>query len=160
MPIALVLPSAGTAKLLPEAETLTECLRLADWTLQAGQALRAGVAMNQHLGADELPAPAGSDERRAAVEAVYRDRPADLSDYIAVRLGRCLRGRGTNASDRFAKACYDQTLWAATLFAYKRQGVALERVLSGPMPALAEAVYRSEQPEAEFRRDLLLECLN
>jgi hypothetical protein len=136
------------------------CFMVADWTLQAGEALRAGVPMREHLGTAEQP-----DERRVATEAVYRNRPGDLSDYLAARLGACLRERGSQAGDRFAKACYDQTLWAGSFFASRRRGESLDRLVEGyermglPLAALAEAVYRSQKPEPEFRRDLFLECL-
>lgn len=149
-------PVAAAGKMLPEAASLAECLLLADWTLAAGEALRAGVSEEQHLAAQ---ADAGS-ARRAAVEAVYRDRPRDLSDYIAAKLGPCLRSRGAPVGDLFAKGCYDQTLWAGMFFASKRRGVSLERLMQGPLAELAEAVYRSDSPELEFRRDVLVDCLS
>ena len=84
-----------------------------------------------------------------------------LSDHIAAQLGVCLRERGADVGDLFAKACYDTTLWAGTFFSLKRRGVTLERAMKGvPFPELAGAVYHSDRPEPEFRRDLLLDCLS
>jgi hypothetical protein len=68
---------------------------------------------------------------------VYRDRPRDLSDPIAAKLGPCLRERGADVG-----------------------GVTLERLMQGPLPELAEAVYRSESSETEFRQQLLVDCLS
>ncbi len=162
--LALALPGAPAAKLLPEAERLAECLNLADWTLGAGEALRGGVPKAEHSRARSEEAAAQREARRAAIDAVYDDRPGDLSDYIAAKLGACLRERGVDLGDRSAKACYDDTLWAGMFFASKRRGVALERLIEGyrstPFAGLAEAVYRSQQPEAHFRRDLFLGCVN
>jgi hypothetical protein len=171
--LALAIAPCTQAKLLPQAENFAACFLLADWTLEAGEALRAGVTKERHLSAGEQGAPARGEERRAAVEAVYRDRPGagELSEYIAARLGACLRGRGARMGDSLAKACYDQTLWAGTFFASKRRGVALERLIEGyggsgaafggvALAPLAEAVYRTDKPEFEFRRDLFLECVS
>jgi hypothetical protein len=124
-----------------------------DWALQAGEAPRAGVSKERHFVLQV-------DEARATIEEVYRDRPRDLSDYIAAKLGPCLRERGARAGDVFAKGCCDLTLWAGMLFASKRRGVPLKRLMEGPLPQLAEAVYRSEGTEAEFREDLLADCLS
>jgi hypothetical protein len=154
--LLVAFPLAASGKLLPEAAKFSECLLVADWTLDAGEALRGGISQERHVAAHENEVPA----RRATIEAVYRDRPRELSDYIAAKLGSCLRARGADAGDLFAKACYDQTLWARMLFASKRRGVSLERLMEGPLAPLAEAVYRSDLPEAEFRRDLLLDCLS
>jgi hypothetical protein len=151
--LVLAFPFAAFGKLLPETEKLAGCLRIADWTLQAGEALRAGISKERQFGLQ-------MDEARATIEQVYRDRPHDLSDYIAAKLGLCLRERGAAVGDLSAKACYDLTLWAGTFFASKRRGVALERLMQGPLPQLAEAVYRSERPEAEFREHLLVDCLS
>lgn len=157
MNIALVLlltfPLAAFGKLLPEAEKIAECLRVADWTLEAGEALRAGISKERHLALQ-------ADEARATIEEVYRDRPRDLSDYIAAKLGSCLRERGAQVGDLFAKACYDQTLWAGMLFASKRRGVRPERLMEGPLVELAEAVYRTQSSETEFRQNLLVDCLS
>jgi hypothetical protein len=71
-----------------------------------------------------------------------------------------LRERGADVGDLSAKACYDGTLWARMLFASKRRGVTLERLMQGPLPELAEAVYRSESSETEFRQQLLVDCLS
>jgi hypothetical protein len=142
------------AKLLPQAE----CLVQADWTLQAGEALRAGISKEQHLAAEE-----SAPQRSAVVEEVYRARPGDLSDYIAASLGACLRSRGAEIGDGFAKACYDQTLWAGMFFASKRRGDSLERLsqtYGGALAELAEAVYRSQLPELQFRQDLFADCLS
>jgi hypothetical protein len=168
--LALLLAPLACAKLLPQAETLAACFQLADWTLEAGEALSAGVAKERHMGAAEQEAPGPRETRRAAIEAVYRDRPRYLSDYIAAKLGACLRERGAQIGDLTAKACYDQTLWAGTFFASRRRGVALERLIEGyggsgaafggvALAPLAEAVYRTDKPELEFRRDLFLECV-
>lgn len=167
--LAFAFPLGASGKLLPDAEKLAACFLLADWTLQAGEALRVGVPKERHLIAGKGNASAGHEERRAAIEAVYRDRPGDLSDYIAAKLGACLRERGAEVGDLLGKACYDQTLWAGTFFASKRHGVTLQRLIEGygrgtvfagvPLAPLAEAVYRSEKPEFEFRRDLFVDCL-
>jgi hypothetical protein len=153
--LLVAFPLGASGKLLPEADRFAQCLLVADWTLEAGEALRGGISQERHVAAQENAVAA----RRAAIEAVYRDRPRDLSDYIAAKLGACLRARGVDAGDLFAKACYDETLWARMLFASKRRGVELERLMKGPLPQLAEAVYSSDVPEAEFRRDLLFNCL-
>jgi hypothetical protein len=170
--LMLAVTPGAYAKLVPEAENFATCFFLADWTLAAGEALRAGVAKERHLSAGEQGAPGGGEARRAAVEAVYRDRPGagELSEYIAAKLGACLRERGARMGDFQAKACYDPTLWAGTFFASRRRGVALERLIEGyggsgaafggvALAPLAEAVYRAQKPEIEFRRDLFLECV-
>lgn len=165
---ALVLAFAPGAygKLLPGAEAQAACFQLADWTLQSGEALRAGVPKEQHQSAGERDASSRREERRAAIEAVYRDRPGDLSDYIAAKLGGCLRVRGADVGDLMAKACYDQTLWAGTFFESRRRGIALERLLEGygrdavfSGARLAEAVYGTDKSELEFRRDLFVDCV-
>ncbi len=166
--LALAAPGAAAAKILPEAERLAECLSLADWTLAAGEARRADVSKEEHANAAPAEATPQRAARLAAIEAVYRDRPGDLSDYIAAKLGACLRQGGHDLSDLAAKGCYDQTLWAGMFFASKRRGVALERLIEGyrgagdgaaPLAGLAAAVYRSPQPEADFRRELFLGCV-
>lgn len=168
---ALVLAFAPGAygKVLPGAEAQAACFQLADWTLHSGEALRAGVPKEQHLIAGERDASSRREERRAAIEAVYRDRPGDLSDYITAKLGACLRVRGADVGDFTAKACYDQTLWAGTFFASRRRGVALDRLLGGygrdavfgglRLAGLAEAVYGTDKSELEFRRDLFVDCV-
>jgi hypothetical protein len=163
--LTLAAPGAGVAKLLPEAEKLAECFSLADWTLAAGEALRAGASKEEHSIAPAHEAASQRKARRAAIEAVDRDRPRDLSDYIAAKLGACLRERGVDSGELSAKACYDQTLWAGMLFASKRRGVALEQLIRAydaapPLAGLAEEVYRTHQPEADFRRDLFLACVS
>lgn len=156
--VAISLLASG--KTLPEGRVRARCFQLADWTLQAGEAMRAGKALAPHLAEGEDTDSA----RREAAEAVYRDRPRDLSDYIESRLGACLRAGGAALGARAAKACYDRTLWAGTLFTSRRQGVPLERLLEGyaragmPLAELAEAVYRTEKSEPDFRRDLFLDC--
>lgn len=167
--LALAFAPAACAKLFPQAESLAACFQLADWTLEAGEALSAGLAKERHMSAADQGAPDTREARRAAIEAVYRDRPRYLSDYIAAKLGVCLRERGAQIGDLVAKACYDQTLWAGTFFASKRRGIALERLIEGygreaafggvALAPLAGAVYRTQKPEIEFRRDLFLECV-
>jgi len=50
---------------------------------------------------------------------------------------------------------------ASLIRGLKRRGVTLERAMKGvPFPELAGAVYHSDRPEPEFRRDLLLDCLS
>jgi hypothetical protein len=152
--VALAFPVMACAKVLPHGE----CLVAADWTLQAGEALRAGISKEQHLAAQE-----SAPQRRAVVEEVYRARPSDLSDYIAARLVACLRSRGAEIGERRAKACYDQTLWAGMFFASKRRGHSLERLsqfYGGALAELAEAVYRSQLPELQFRQELFADCLS
>jgi hypothetical protein len=158
-------PQQAFGKLLPETRKLQACFRLADWTLAAGEALRAGLPQVQHLAAHADEPPAERAGREEASRAVYRDRPGDLSDYIAARLSACLREYGVAASDRFAKACYDRTLWAGMLFASKRRGDDLERLIQGyeragiPISELARTVYGTARPEAEFRAELFADCI-
>jgi hypothetical protein len=152
--LAFAFPVMAYAQGLPQAE----CLIAADWRLQAGEALRAGISKERHLAAQE-----NVSQRRAIVEEVYRAGPSDLSDYIAARLGACLRSRGAEIGDRVAKACYDQTLWAGMFFGSKRRGDSLERLsqfYGGALAELAEAVYRSQLPELQFRQDLFADCLS
>lgn len=167
--VVLALAPAAYAKLLPDAAGPAACFLLADWTLQAGEARRAGVPLEQHLLAAERDPSGPHGERQAAIESVYRDQPGDLSDYIAARLGACLRRQGADLGNLAAKACYDPTLWAGTFFASRRRGYALERLIEGygreavfggvRLAALAQAVYGTDKSELEFRRDLFVDCV-
>ena len=74
---------------------------------------------------------------------------------IRARLEKCLPAAN-------AMACYEQTLWMASFFASKRNGVELERALRGypePFEALIEEVYRSDKEEYAFRRDWFADCV-
>jgi hypothetical protein len=127
------------------------------------------VPKEKHLGAAAREASGHDAERRAAIEAVYGDRPGDLSDYIARKLGACLRAGGVDLGDVAAKACYDQTLWARTFFLSRRRGEPLERLVEGYGPdavsggvrlaSLVQAVYGTQKTEREFRRDLFVDCV-
>ncbi len=167
--IALAIAPAAHGKLLPDAETLAACFALADWTLHAGEALRKGVSEKQHLRAEEQEAGSPLEKRRAAIGAVYRDRPGDLSDYIAAKLGACLRATGADMGDLMAKGCYDRTLWAGTFFASRRRGDPLERLVEwygrdaayggAHLASIARAVYSTDKSEPVFRRDQFADCV-
>jgi hypothetical protein len=61
-----------------------------------------------------------------------------------------------------AMSCYEDTLWAASFFASKRGGVALERAQRGYPAAFAtliDEVYRSGKDEEAFRRDWFIDCV-
>jgi hypothetical protein len=82
-------------------------------------------------------------------------RAGGRNEAIRARLEACLPDVPN------AMACYEQTLWAASFFASKRGGVALERALRGypaPFEGLIEEVYRSDKDEYAFRRDWFADC--
>jgi len=82
-------------------------------------------------------------------------RAGDGNEAIRARLEACLPLPG-------AMACYEETLWAASFFASRRGGLALERAQRGYPSAfegLIEEVYRSDKEEDAFRRDLFLACI-
>jgi len=80
-------------------------------------------------------------------------RAGEGNEAIRARLEECLPGE---------MPCYEQTLWAASFFASKRNGVALERALRGYPAAFAELiaeVYASDKDEDAFRRGWFLGCI-
>jgi hypothetical protein len=82
-------------------------------------------------------------------------RAGDGNEAIRARLEQCLPVPG-------AMSCYEETLWAASFYASKRGGVALERAQRGYPSAfrgLIEEVYRSDKAEDAFRRDWFLDCV-
>jgi hypothetical protein len=82
-------------------------------------------------------------------------RAGERNAAIRARLEECLPAPN-------AMACYEQTLWMASFFASKRNGVELERALRGypePFEALIEEVYRSDKEEYAFRRDGFADCI-
>jgi hypothetical protein len=80
-------------------------------------------------------------------------RSGSQNDAIRARLEECFPN---------SMGCFEQTLWAASVFASKRQGVSLERALRGYpadfAPLVAE-VYDSDKDETAFRRDWFIDCL-
>jgi hypothetical protein len=78
------------------------------------------------------------------------------NEAIRTRLEACLPGIPN------AMSCYEETLWAASFFASKRGGVALERAQRGYPAAFAtliDEVYRSDKEEPAFRRDWFRDCI-
>lgn len=76
-------------------------------------------------------------------------RAGEGNERIRARLEECLPG----VAD--AMPCYEETLWAASFFASKRGGVALERALRGYPAAFAgliDEVYRSDKAEDDWPR--------
>jgi hypothetical protein len=82
-------------------------------------------------------------------------RAGEGNEAIRARLEECLPIPGV-------MSCYEETLWAASFFASKRGGIALERAQRG-YPAvfapLIDEVYRSEKDEYAFRRDWFVDCV-
>jgi hypothetical protein len=82
-------------------------------------------------------------------------RAGEGNEAIRTRLEQCLP-----IPD--AMPCYEQTLWAASFFASKRAGIALERAQRGYPAAfqdLIEEVYRSVKDEDAFRREWFVDCI-
>jgi hypothetical protein len=82
-------------------------------------------------------------------------RAGEGNEAIRARLEECLPTPG-------AMSCYEETLWAASFFASKRGGVALERAQRGypaTFATLIDEVYRSDKEEHTFRRDWFIDCV-
>jgi hypothetical protein len=82
-------------------------------------------------------------------------RAGEGNEAIRARLEECLPNPG-------AMSCYEETLWAASFFASKRGGVALERAQRGypaTFATLIDEVYRSDKEEHTFRRDWFIDCV-
>jgi hypothetical protein len=81
-------------------------------------------------------------------------RSGEGNEAIRARLEQCLPN---------SMGCFEQTLWATSVFASKRQGVPLERALRGYpsdfAPLVVEA-YRSDKDETMFRRDWFIDCMH
>jgi hypothetical protein len=88
-------------------------------------------------------------------EADQSLRAGEGNEAIRARLEECLPNPG-------AMSCYEETLWAASFFASKRGGVALERAQRGypaTFATLIDEVYRSDKEEHTFRRDWFVDCV-
>jgi hypothetical protein len=170
--LALIAPLAsaqGGEKRLPESAALRACFLAAERFMLAGEQARSRApreAATEAVRAQLATAGDRDDEAlHAALDAVYRDRPQALNAYVHERLETCLAEAGGGTP--LAGPCYDQTLWANTIFLSRERGVPLERMLEGyrrasggpgPPERMIEAVYRSSQSRLGFRIDWFLAC--